>query len=99
MFQIAMAIGWAALLVLLLYMWADVREIERAVKENKRELLRNNFGGRTSGNVPNPLEFFPASGSQDAREEEEKAVETSRQKPLDESEEQVLKEVLTEFLG
>jgi len=96
-----MVIGWAVLLVLLLYIWADVREIAGAVKENKRELLRNSFGGRTSGNAP-ALQEEPAWKQESrpgSRTEKEETGRAPRQAALNESEEQVLKEVLTEFLG
>lgn len=53
MFQIFMIIGWAVQLVILLYVWADIREIADLVRENKREMLRNNIGGRAAVVYPN----------------------------------------------
>ena len=95
MFQVLAFVGWAVLLVLLLYIWADVREIAGMVKERKRELIRSSFGTRASGKENNV--------SEGPKEKETKQVQRSEgsaaAKPLKESEEQVLQEVLTEFLG
>lgn len=43
MFRIVMIAAWAALLILILYLWADVREILGIVKDVKRELLRSSL--------------------------------------------------------
>lgn len=43
MFRIVMIAAWAALLILILYLWADVREILGIVKDAKRELLRSSL--------------------------------------------------------
>ena len=94
MFQIFMIIGWAALLVLVLYVWADVREIAAIVKDNKRELVRSSFGGRTSGRQ----QGYPESAAAEEYEVAE-AEEPRMTGGLKDSEEQVLQEVLAEFLG
>jgi hypothetical protein len=93
-FRVLTVIGWMILLVFLLYIWADIRELAAAVKDNKRELLRSSLGGR------------PAAGNFNFREEASEAVSgeasaaaPAPKVPLNETEEQVLKEVLTEFLG
>ncbi len=111
MFQILMIIGWAALFVVLLYIWADVREIATIVKESKRELIRSNFGGRTSGKQQqNPWQNSVSLGQVPEKFREEPQVLVSQEskdepKPwkravnLAVSEEQILQEVLTEFLG
>lgn len=97
MFQIFMIIGWAVLLIILLYLWADVRRIAEMVKDSKRELIRSSFGGRTSGKEK---DF-----RQEMQKEERNPQGEAAQRPggsasvLKESEEQVLQEVLTEFLG
>lgn len=101
MFQAFMIIGWAVLLIVLLYIWADVRETGAIVKEMKREMLRKNIGGRASGNYPNLRE--EAAGKMPSPSEPDEDLEgVDRQKrtiSLNESEEQILREVLTEFLG
>ena len=101
MFQIFMMIGWAVQLVILLYVWADIREIADLVRENKREMLRNNIGGRAAVVYPNLREN---SGGKTEKQEEGQDNREAEGKPggvlrLNESEEQVLREVLTEFLG
>ncbi|MCI8598352.1 MAG: hypothetical protein HFJ10_07920 [Lachnospiraceae bacterium] len=101
MFEIFMAIGWAVLLMLLLLIWADIRNIASAVKENKRELLRSTFGGRNARNFKSFQE--ENDWKTDEQEENETLQPEQKQKArissLNESEEQVLREVLTEFLG
>lgn len=101
MFQVFIIIAWAVLLVLLLYLWADVRETAGLVKEMKRELLRSYLSVRAA-------ESFPNFQEEQQREEREKAEEAgqgkgSQDRPgvlsLKPGEEQVLEEVLTEFLG
>lgn len=101
MFQACMIIGWAVLLIVLLYVWADVREVAAIVKENKREMLRKNIGSRASGNYPNLREDSGMKTEESAElegEMEEPGVQ-KRTISLNESEEQILREVLTEFLG
>ena len=49
MFRIVMIAAWAALLILILYLWADVREILGIVKDAKRELLRSSLQKRSRG--------------------------------------------------
>ena len=107
MFQVFMIIGWAALLILLLYVWADVREIVSLVKDSKRELIRSNFGGRTSGRQQSWMEEYDWRGfseepSAKSREPECSPRPSEPQERVREpriSDEQVLQEVLTEFLG
>lgn len=97
MFRVVLVIAWAVLLVLLLYIWADVREIAGIVKENKRELLRRSLSGRAAESFPN---FQEEAQKESEKENEEQTVERKRQtQPLKASEERVLEEVLTEFLG
>ena len=98
MFRIVMIVAWAVLLILLLYLWADVREILGIVRDTKRELLRSNLSARAAENFPN--------FEQEAREEQEQQAQQETEKPvksvvknLNPQEEQVLKEVLSEFLG
>ena len=98
MFRIVMIAAWAVLLIVVLYLWADVREIRSVVKDTKRELLRSNLSARAAESFPNfgkeARETREAEGQQEA-EEQTKAPGKS----LDPREEQVLNEVLTEFLG
>ena len=79
----------------------DIREIADLVRENKREMLRNNIGGRAAVVYPNLREN---SGGKTEKQEEGQDNREAEGKPggvlrLNESEEQVLREVLTEFLG
>ena len=112
MFQVFMLTGWAALLILLLYIWADVREIAGIVKDSKRELLRSNFGGRTSGRMQLPwqeeddvAQKMQAFEKNTVEKEPKEAIlagqsqEAESRKKLVGSEERILQEVLTEFLG
>ena len=101
MFQIFMIIGWAVQLVILLYIWADIREIADLARENKREMLRSSIGGRAPVVYPNLREESVRKAEkqeegQESRVPEEKAAGSLQ---LNESEEQVLREVLSEFLG
>ena len=95
LFRIFMIIAWAVLLVLLLYLWADVREIAGIVKENKRELLRSSLNTRASESFPN----FQEEEQRAARQPQEDGEKQPQKTALSASEEQVLNEVLTEFLG
>lgn len=101
MFQIFMIIGWAVLLIILLYVWADVREIEAIVKDNKRELLRSNFGGRSA--AIQEVDRKESRGKKDLQQEKNAAVPKQKVQAgtasMKESDEQVLQEVLAEFLG
>ena len=63
------------------------------MRENRREHLRSSFGGRTSESYPN---FQDEARQEKKREKKEEPKQTSS---LNKSEEQLLKEVLTEFLG
>lgn len=92
MFPIFVAAGWVILLILLLYIWSDVREMAGITKELKRELLRISLPGRMQ-----PVQKTEMSA---AEEKEEEAYEEQHLRtPLKASEEEVLQEVLTEFLG
>ncbi|MCI8376797.1 MAG: hypothetical protein HFI29_15430 [Lachnospiraceae bacterium] len=93
MFEIFMVMGWAAVMILLLFLRADVRELSGLVKENRREMLRGSLSARANESFPN--------FQMESRREERKPPKESKKRtaPLNESEEQVLKEVLTEFLG
>lgn len=93
MFQIGLTIGWAALMILLLCIRADIRELSAIMKESRREQLRNSFGGRKNEVYPNFQEEIHKE-TREAKTEERRTSST-----LNQSEEQVLKEVLTEFLG
>ena len=107
MFQIFMIIGWAVLLIILLYLWADVRRIAEMVKDSKRELIRSSFGGRNCGKEKDFRQEMQKQEAQkqemqkEAQNQKEEAVQRAggSASVLKESEEQVLQEVLTEFLG
>ena len=93
MFEIGLTIGWAAIMILLLCIRADIRELSVILKESRREQLRNSFGGRAN-------EVYPNFQEESRREVRQETKEEPRQtSSLNKSEEQVLKEVLTEFLG
>ena len=98
MFRIVMIAAWAVLLILLLYLWADVREILGIVRDTKRELLRSNLSVRAAESFPNFEQEDREEQEQQAQQETEKPVK-SAVKNLNPQEEQVLKEVLSEFLG
>ena len=113
MFRIVTIIGWTVLLILLLYIWADVREISAIVKDSKRALIRSNFGGRTAGKQQKVWlneGFFAEEAAGEIRKERnefsseqgnaapEFGQTAGGQSPFT-SEEQILQEVLTEFLG
>ena len=53
MFRIVMIVAWAVLVILVLYLWADVREVLAVVKDAKRELLRSNLSARAAESFPN----------------------------------------------
>lgn len=93
MFQIGLTIGWAAIMILLLCIRADIRELSAIMKESRREQLKSSFGGRKNEVYPN----FQKESYKEAREDKEE--EQRKPTVLNQSEEQVLKEVLTEFLG
>lgn len=100
MFRVFMVIAWAVLLVLLLYLWADVREIAGIVKESKREILRSSLNARAAESFPN---FQEEQENQKKNQENQEGQKREQKKPqgvpLNASEQQVLDEVLTEFLG
>lgn len=108
-------IGWVIVTVLLLYLWADVREMKQDLKNCRRDLVRNSLNGRTSENYPG---FSEEEYWREARKERQKEAASKGQaltetensegleseepkKPaaLKPGEEQVLREVLAEFLG
>ena len=95
MFRVFIIFAWAVLLVILLYLWAEIREIAMIVRENKRELLRRNLSGRASETFPN----FQEEEQRAARQPREDGEKQPQKTALSASEEQVLNEVLTEFLG
>lgn len=100
MFEICMIIGWAAAMILLLYIRADIRELSGLLKENRREMIRNSIGGRSSESYPNFQEEARRRRKSVREEVKEQPPEQEKQPLcLNESEEQILKEVLTEFLG
>ena len=98
MFRIMMIAAWAVVLILILYLWADVREILGIVRDTKRELLRSNLSARAAESFPNFEQEAREEQEQQAQQETEKPVK-SVAKNLNPQEEQVLKEVLSEFLG
>ena len=98
MIRIVMIAAWAVLLVVLLYVWADVRETGANVKEIRRELLRSNLSARAAESFPN----FEKEGREEAEGKQQASAEKADKtgaKALKPEEEQVLDEVLTEFLG
>lgn len=97
MIRIVMIAAWAVLLVVLLYVWADVRETGANVKEIRRELLRSNLSARAAESFPN----FEKEGQEDKEKKEQALADVDKTgtKALKPEEEQVLDEVLTEFLG
>lgn len=98
MFRVFIVIAWAVLLVLLLYLWADVREIAGIVKESKREILRGSLNARAAESFPN---FQEEEKKERQKNREKQGAEEKKLQgvPLNASEQQVLDEVLTEFLG
>lgn len=98
MFRVFIVIAWAVLLVLLLYLWADVREIAGIVKESKREILRGSLNARAAESFPN---FHEEEKKERQKNREKQGAEEKKPQgvPLNASEQQVLDEVLTEFLG
>ena len=100
MFRVFAVIAWAVLLVLLLYLWADVREMAGLVKEMKKELLRSHLSVRAAESFPNFQEEQQKEAEQAAKKaEERRQLEKRAGSPLKPAEERVLEEVLTEFLG
>ncbi len=100
MFEICMVIGWAAAMILLLFIRTDIRELSGLIRENRRELLRNSIGSRAAESYPNFQKEDRQRGRSAKKEAEKQQAEPEKQPlRLNESEEQLLKEVLTEFLG
>ena len=75
MFRIVMIAAWAALLILILYLWADVREILGIVKDAKRELLRSSLSARASESFPN---FEKEAGEAEGQENAAGSGETEK---------------------
>ena len=99
MFRIVMIAAWAALLILILYLWADVREILGIVKDAKRELL-SSLSARASESFPNfKKEAGEAEGQDRKMPQDPERQKKSDAKSLNFQEEQVLNDVLSEFLG
>ena len=103
MFEIFVMVGWTILGILLLYLWADVREMKRDLKSCRRDLMRNSLGGRTSEGYPGfSEEEYWKEARQEQAEEETAPPEPKRSEkktPLNPKEEQVLRESLAELLG
>ena len=100
MFRIVMIAAWAALLILILYLWADVREILGIVKDTKRELLRSSLSARASESFPNFEKEAGKAETQDRKmPQDPETQKKSDAKSLNFQEEQVLNDVLSEFLG
>ena len=105
-FEIFMMVGWTLFGIMLLYLWADVRELKQDVKTYRRDLMRNSLGGRTSESYTG---FSEEEYWKEAREAEdleaefvqEQSVKSEKKKgiTLKPGEEQVVREILTEFLG
>lgn len=99
MFRIVMTAAWAVLLIVVLYLWADVREIRSVVKDTKRELLRSNLSARAAESFPNFEKEAREKEVDGQQEAAQSASVRSSGKSLNPQEEQVLNDVLTEFLG
>ena len=69
MFQIGLTIGWAAVMILLLCIRADIRELSAMIKESRREQLRNSFGGRANEVYPNFQAESHRESTQEKKEE------------------------------
>jgi len=111
MFEMIWTAGLALAIGLLLFVWADVRKIGRELKTYRRDLMRNSLGGRTSDHYAG---FSEEDYWKEAREEQEKERQQEvkpeiQQEPVKEDkrkvltlkpgEEQVLREILLEFLN
>ena len=100
MFRIVMIAAWAAMLILILYLWADVREILGIVKDTKRELLRSSLSARATESFPNFKKEAREADVQTSQAQKNPEVQKKSDiKSLNPQEEQVLNEVLSEFLG
>lgn len=98
LFQILTAAGFLTLFVMLLYLWADIRELKTIAKENRRELCRKSFGERPPReNIAFSKEKGKSFGEEEVREASED--KTALREHLKAEEQQILQEVLTEFLG
>lgn len=105
MFQIFMGIGWMVLLILLLYLWADVREmaemLRESAKESKREQLRSALYGRSAEESRSSREDIKKKEAEPGMAEApHQTIEKQTFSPRSgqASDEQILKEVLEEFL-
>ena len=91
--------------ILLLYLWADVRDGKRELQEIRRERMRNSIGGRMSGQYPGFSEenYWREAEEQAAEPEPPKQPalpeERTRVLTLKPGEEEVLREILLEFLN
>ena len=118
MVEIFAVSGLALVSILLLCLWADVRELKRELKTWRRDFMRNSVGGRTSDGYPGFSEeayWREAREAQEQESEEEAKAhpemervpgdcqpEPVRQRKvvtLKPGEEQVLREILVEFLS
>ncbi len=105
-FEIFMMVGWTLFGIMLLYLWADVRELKQDLKTYRRDLMRNSIGGRTSEGYTG---FSEEEYWKEAKEEEPFEVQPVQEEPvksekkrsisLKPGEEQVVREILTEFLN
>ncbi len=105
-FEIFMMVGWTLFGLIMLSLWADMREMKQDLKTYRRDLMRNQLGGRTSENYPgfSEEEYWRSAREEMALEEEaapeEPARKEKRKEPsLKPGEEQVVREILSEFLG
>lgn len=105
-FEIFMMVGWTLFGIMLLYLWADVRELKQDFKTYRRDLMRNSIGGRTSEGYTG---FSEEEYWKEVKEEEPFEIQPVQEEPvksekkrgvsLKPGEEQVVREILTEFLN
>lgn len=105
-FEIFMMVGWTLFGLIMLSLWADVRELKQDLKTYRRDLMRNQLGGRTSENYSgfSEEEYWRSAREEIAMEEghmpEEPVRKEKRREPaLKPGEEQVVREILSEFLS
>ena len=97
------------LTILLMYLWGDVRRIKEELRNYRREQVRTSVGGRLSPNYPGFSEekYWEEAGKEQAEGEEPSVPEAAFAEPrekgrvltLKPGEEQVLREILLEFLS
>lgn len=85
MFEIFMVVGWTLLGILLLYLWADVRELKQELKACRRDLMRNTIGGRTSENYSG---FSEEDYWEEARRDQEKEKQGKKKSQSEKNQEQ-----------